>query len=82
MECHGPFEKLIADTANYVMRTGEIMSPHRYEPHNSKTLPDCKDCHKPHPIPLISTEGLPTPSAQYCYTCHHHDVLECHTCHE
>jgi len=83
LECHGPFDKLIAATANYTMPSGEKMSPHRYVPHKSKDIPECSNCHTPHPVPLTSTEGLPTPKTDYCYTCHHAGVLiECRACHK
>ena len=82
--CHGPFEKLIAATSDYKMQSGdqEIKSnPHRYVPHKSKDIPECSNCHKPHPVPLTSTEGLSKPKAQWCYGCHHAGVLECGICH-
>lgn len=84
LTCHGPFDKLISATANYMMSSGDVKiksTPHRYVPHDSKDIPECSKCHKPHVVPLISKEGLPEPTADYCYTCHHAGVLECHTCH-
>ena len=79
--CHGPFDKLVAATANYVMPSGEKTTPHRYVPHKSKDVPDCGFCHTPHPVPLTSTKGLPKPKTDYCYTCHHAGELACGTCH-
>ena len=79
--CHRPFDKLISATANYTMPGGEKTSPHRYVPHDSKDIPECSNCHKPHPVPLTSTEGLPKANAKWCYGCHHTRVLECGTCH-
>lgn len=80
--CHGPYNELIAATAKYVMPSGEIASPHIFDPHNSKNIPFCIRCHDSHPIPLNSKEGLPKPRTEWCYTCHHKGVLQCHTCHE
>lgn len=80
--CHGPFDKLTAKTGNYTMpANGEKTSPHRYVPHNSKEIPECGSCHKPHPVPLTSKEGLPKAKVDPCYTCHHAGVLQCGTCH-
>ena len=82
--CHGPFEKIIAGTADYKMQSGdqEIKSnPHRYVPHDSKDIPECSYCHDPHPVPLTSREGLAKPKATWCYGCHHARVLQCGTCH-
>ena len=80
--CHGPFDKLTAATADYAMPSGEKTSPHRYVPHKSKNIPECSNCHKPHPVPLASKEGLPKGETDYCYTCHHQGGLECGTCHQ
>lgn len=79
--CHGPFDKVVSATADYTMPNGEKANPHRYVPHDSKDIPECSYCHVPHPVPLTSTEGLPKPSVQYCYGCHHAGVLQCGTCH-
>ncbi len=83
--CHGPFDELIAATADYKMQSGDEeikSSPHRYVPHNSKDIPECSECHEPHPVPLLSTKGLPKPNANWCYSCHHAGVLQCGTCHK
>ena len=48
LDCHGPFDKLIKVSANYVAPSGEKISPHRYVPHDSKLekdIPDCSHCH-------------------------------------
>jgi hypothetical protein len=86
LACHGPFEKIIAATANYVMPTGEKLSPHRYDPHTSKAvkdIPECINCHKPHPASPTAADiaAMPKPDTGYCYGCHHAGVLECGTCH-
>ena len=82
LSCHGPFDKLAASTADYAMPSGEKKSPHYYVPHKSKHIPECSNCHKPHPVPLVSKEGLPKAGTDYCYTCHHKGGLECGTCHQ
>lgn len=81
--CHGPFDELTSATANYTMPVGgEKTSPHRYVPHDSKDIPECNYCHKPHPVPLTSKEEVPKPNPQWCYTCHHKRVVKaCGTCH-
>ena len=81
LACHGPFDKLVSVTSNYVFPSGEKTSPHRYLPHNSQDIPECSICHKPHPLPLTSTEGLPKANGEWCYECHHKRVLKCGTCH-
>ncbi len=85
LACH-TFSKLITDTANYAgWRRGQTASPHQYVPHNSnnaKDIPECMYCHIAHPLPLTSTTGLPKANGDWCYTCHHMEVLECGTCHE
>ena len=79
--CHGPFDKLASATAGYTFPGGEKTSPHRYVPHDSKDIPECSKCHKPHPVPLTSKEGLAKAKATWCYGCHHARVLQCGTCH-
>ena len=82
LQCHGPYDKLVSANANYNgWEGGETTSPHRYVPHDSKDIPECSNCHKPHPVPLTSTEGLPKPNGTWCYGCHHKRVLKCGTCH-
>jgi hypothetical protein len=82
LACHGSFDKLVSKTANYNGWLGrEKASPHRYVPHKTKDIPNCSHCHKPHPVPLTSMEGLPKPNADWCYTCHHTGFLECGACH-
>ena len=81
--CHGPFDKLTSATANYTMPGGEKTSPHRYVDHDSKDIPECSNCHKPHPVPLTSTKGLPKANVEWCYSCHHMKVFQrCDTCHK
>jgi predicted CXXCH cytochrome family protein len=81
LACHGPFDKLIAATADYTPPNSPKQSPHRYVPHDSKDVPECSNCHQPHPVPLTSTVGLLKANVQWCFGCHHKRVLECGTCH-
>jgi predicted CXXCH cytochrome family protein len=81
LACHGPYENLIEKTAKYYMPSGETTSPHKYLPHKSKNIPDCKNCHKPHALPPPPKQSIAEPSTDWCYTCHHKGVLECGTCH-
>jgi predicted CXXCH cytochrome family protein len=83
LDCHGPFDKLTSATANYTFPGGEKTTPHRYVDHDSKNIPDCSNCHKPHPVPLTSTKGLAKANAEWCFSCHHAKVLDkCVTCHK
>ncbi|MEW6670907.1 MAG: cytochrome c3 family protein [Thermodesulfobacteriota bacterium] len=85
LECHGPFEAIVSETADYMMESGgeKIKSnPHRYVPHASTDIPECSHCHRPHPVPPAAPEGLPKPDAEWCYTCHHTRDLKCGGCHE
>ena len=79
--CHGPFDKLTSVTVNYQWQSGDKSSPHRYVPHDSKDIPECSNCHKPHPVPLTSTKGLPKANAEWCNMCHHAGFAPCKSCH-
>jgi predicted CXXCH cytochrome family protein len=88
LACHAPYDKLTAATADYHGWVGgETTSPHRYVPHESKDakdIPDCTNCHAPHPVPPSASDikAMPAPNTKYCYTCHHAMILQCHTCHD
>jgi hypothetical protein len=87
LACHGPFDKLIAGSTNYVAPSGEKTSPHRYVPHDSKEkadIPDCLKCHTAHaPNPAKGSIDLAKININYCYTtCHHEKTLtSCKQCH-
>jgi hypothetical protein len=88
LNCHGPFEKLVA-SANYLAPSGEKISPHRYVPHNAKeakAIPDCSNCHQPHPVPPPESGVTASSKAdvQWCYTaCHHKNTFQlCKDCHK
>jgi hypothetical protein len=89
LDCHGPFDKLIAASAKYVAPSGEKTSPHRYVPHDSKLekdVPECSHCHTAHPLSPLPSKGaidLSKLGVQWCYdTCHHQkDLKSCKECH-
>ena len=90
LTCHGPFEKLVESSANYVAPSGEKGSPHRYVPHESKKeedIPECTHCHKAHPLDPLPAQGsidLSKVSVVWCYDqCHHEkNFTSCKECHE
>lgn len=83
LACHGPFDKLVSATASYVWPSGDKQTPHRYVPHVSKDIPECSNCHKPHPVPPTASDiaAMAKPDPLFCYTCHHTGTFECGTCH-
>jgi hypothetical protein len=84
LACHGPFDKLAAATADYEAPSGEKTSPHKYIPHSDKSaLPECTECHRPHPVPLEDKSAVVKATVEFCYTnCHHTRNLQaCSTCH-
>jgi hypothetical protein len=86
LECHGPFEELIAKPGTFAIADyqGETkINPHRYVPHKSKDVPACANCHEVHPVPPESTPEKPK-NIKWCYdACHHLQTFQvCSTCHE
>ena len=86
LACHGPFDKLVSASANYVWQNGDKQSPHRYVPHAStdiKDIPECSNCHKPHPVPPTASDiaAMAKPDPSWCFGCHHTGTLQCGTCH-
>ncbi|MDM7996726.1 MAG: hypothetical protein QUT30_13730 [Acidobacteriota bacterium] len=85
LACHGSFDKLAEKTANSKAPSGETTTPHRYVPHADKTdIPECIECHVPHPIPLENKSDVVTrDNLSYCYQgCHHPSNLQpCKNCH-
>lgn len=89
LNCHGPFEKLVASSDKWVAPSGEKTSPHRYVPHDSKKdedIPECLQCHTAHPPdapPAHGTVDLSKVKVDYCYeTCHHEkNFTSCKQCH-
>lgn len=82
LKCHGPFEKLIDKTKDYVSQFDEHINPHQFVPHDSKSVPDCAECHEAHPIPFKVESAPASPELTYCYSCHHTQTFEtCSKCH-
>lgn len=82
LKCHGPFEKIIDKTKDYVTQFDEHINPHRFVPHDSKSVPDCAECHEAHPIPFKAESAPASPELTYCYSCHHTQTFEtCSQCH-
>jgi NAD-dependent SIR2 family protein deacetylase len=85
LACHGSYDKLAAATAKFKASSGETVTPHQYVPHDEKKdIPDCTECHKPHPIPLEDKSAVVKPdNVDWCYTaCHHAQNLQpCKNCH-
>jgi hypothetical protein len=85
LACHGSYDDIAAATADFKTSSGETVTPHQYVPHEEKTdIPECIECHKPHPIPLESKEQVVKPNnIEWCYTsCHHVKNLQpCSACH-
>ncbi len=85
LACHGPYDKIMAATASYVLPSGDKVSPHQFVPHDSTNVPDCTNCHKPHPIPPTASDiaAMQNTSPKYCTECHHTGNMEsCAICHE
>ncbi len=89
LDCHGPYDKLVAATSTYVAPSEEKITPHQYVPHASKeakAILDCSNCHQSHPVPPTASDlaALPKPDVQWCYTtCHHeNDFTPCKKCHK
>ncbi len=84
LACHGSFDTLAEKTAQYATPSGEKTTPHRYIPHaDKKDIPDCTECHTPHPVPIQDKEKVVKANVEYCYTiCHHaHNFQVCSSCH-
>ena len=83
LACHGPFDKLVAANTSYVWPNGDKQTPHRYVPHNSKTVPDCSNCHASHRVPPSASDlaAMGKADPKWCFTCHHTGDLKCGTCH-
>ncbi len=82
LKCHGPFEKLVDKTKGYVSQFDEHINPHQFVPHDSKSVPDCAECHGAHPIPFKAESAPASPELTYCYSCHHTQTFEtCSQCH-
>ena len=86
LACHGPYDKLAAETADYKAPSGETVTPHQYIPHAEKQdIPECVECHTPHPIPFEPGYKVVIPNnIDFCYdSCHHiRNLQPCSACHQ
>ncbi|MDO8637416.1 MAG: cytochrome c3 family protein, partial [Dehalococcoidia bacterium] len=91
LSCHGPYEKVVQASANYTIQdgSGSIVNPHTMidisssKRHNTgKGVPECSNCHKPHPLSLASSKDVPKANVEFCYSCHHQrNFIPCSQCH-
>ncbi len=91
LACHGPYDKVVKASANYIIpdRSGSTVNPHTTidmsasKPHASgKGVPECTNCHKPHPQPLVSTKDVAIANGDFCFSCHHQrNFTPCSECH-
>jgi len=87
LDCHGPYDKLAKETADFTMPSGEVATPHQYVPHDEKVeenIPNCTECHTKHEIPLLDKSTVVKPdNVDYCYqNCHHvNNFQPCSACH-
>lgn len=88
--CHGPYEKLVAASEDFVTEDGEKVNPHTtvddtiLKVHESgKGIPNCETCHKPHPQPFTTINDVAPANVEYCYLqCHHQEnFTPCSECH-
>ncbi len=91
LTCHGPYEKVVKASVNYIIPdgSGSTVNPHTTidmsasKPHTTgKGVPECTNCHKPHPQPLTSLTDVPKANVEYCFSCHHQrNFTPCVRCH-
>ena len=97
LKCHS-YDDVIAATASYATRRGEKVNPHRYveagsmkehfgQPHQAigtEHIPQCINCHTPHPIPPTGPVDRSRINVDWCYSsCHHqNDFMRCSMCHQ
>lgn len=78
--CHGSYEELAVKTASYTGLAdtqGTTVNPHALPENEDHADTNCASCHVMHSAVEASE------SAQdYCTSCHHANVYQCHTCHD
>lgn len=84
--CHGPYEDLQARTAAYQVSEQVTVNPHQFVPHEStdpEDIPECKNCHQPHPLPVSDEVTIEEPGVRWCFAaCHHTGTFNpCSDCH-
>jgi hypothetical protein len=86
LSCHGgSFDKLADKKASFKTDSG-LVNPHQFIPHSEKkngNVPNCLDCHTPHPNPPKERVDLSKVNVENCYvSCHHMQRFEkCGKCH-
>lgn len=89
--CHGPYEKIVAASQDFVTEKGEKVNPHTtvdkeiLKVHESGVgILNCTTCHKPHPQPFTTIADVAPSNVEYCYLqCHHQDNFKpCSECHK
>jgi hypothetical protein len=85
LACHGSFAKLVSAPPAFQTDGFDVVTPHRFIPHESKEVPECSSCHAAHPLPPVASEiaALPKPNVNWCYSfCHHqYSFTSCKPCH-
>jgi hypothetical protein len=84
LACHGDYDKLAEKTAAFKAPNGETAKPHQYVPHeDKKDIPECTECHIPHPVPLTDKSDIVKATVNWCYSgCHHASTFRpCKNCH-
>lgn len=80
LSCHGGEEGYAESTASSTVLTdtqGKTVNPHAMPENADHADTDCSSCHDMHGSAPASDSA-----PEYCATCHHSGVYECHTCHE
>lgn len=78
--CHGSYEELASETADSTVLAdsqGTVVNPHAIPDSEDHADTDCSSCHVMH-SDEPDTESAP----EYCISCHHANVYQCHTCHQ
>lgn len=78
--CHGSYEELAIKTAASSLLTdtqGAVVNPHALPANKDHADTTCASCH-------IMHSGTPAEESvpEYCASCHHANVYQCHTCHD
>ncbi|HMN11480.1 MAG TPA: cytochrome c3 family protein [Bellilinea sp.] len=87
LDCHGPFEDLVARKVEATAEDGNTVNPHMFVPHSSTLETDimeCTKCHTPHelPSPQVGASTAKPMTIEACYVCHHtNNFTNCSQCH-
>jgi hypothetical protein len=83
LDCHGPYEEVMAATVDYIAPRDIEVNPHTFVPHDSDRILECRHCHVVHELPLTIPEELTPANVNHCYlACHHIGTFQtCSECH-